>query len=278
MLPVSGLSMRTLYHSQSPLPQALKRAARTGAALGLFLPLLAASAGEGGESSAWGLGIGAISAQKAYAGADRENRALPLIYYENRWVRVLGPVAEVKLPRLGISDSQHIDFRLVARYDGSGYEADDAPILEGMAKRKSGFWAGGKAIWHNDIANLGAEWTTDATGHSKGQRFSLSLEKNWRLGQHVMLAPRLGATWYDKKYVDYYFGVRAGEAATGRAAYSGRAGVNTELSVRGTYLVDSHNSVFLDVGVTRLAQEIKDSPLVGRSTENRVFVGYLYRF
>jgi len=270
--------MRMLYLSQSLLSQALGRAVRTGAVLGLSLPMLAVAAGEGAESSAWGLGIGAISAQKPYTGADRENRALPLIYYENSWVRVFGPGAEVKLPRLGISDSQHIAFRLVARYDGSGYEADDAPVLGGMAKRKSGFWAGGKATWHNDIANLGAEWTADATGHSKGQRFSLSLEKNWRLGQQVMLAPRLGATWYDKKYVDYYFGVRAGETTAGRAAYSGKAGVNTEFSLRSTYLFDPRNSVFVDVGVTRLAKEIKDSPLVGRSTENRVFMGYLYRF
>jgi len=270
--------MRTRYHSPSPLSPALTRIKRIGAALALSLPMLAAAAGEGAETSAWGLGIGVISAQKAYAGADRENRVLPVILYENSWVRVLGPVAEVKLPRLGISDREHIDFRLVARYDGSGYEADDAPILGGMAKRKSGVWVGGKATWHNEFANLGAEWTADVTGHSKGQRFSLSLEKNWRLGQQVMLAPRLGATWYDKKYVDYYYGVRAGEATPGRAAYSGKAGVNIELSLRGTYLFDPRNSVFVDVGVTRLATEIKASPLAGRSTENRVFAGYLYRF
>ena len=34
----------------------------------------------------------------------------------------------------------------------------------------------------------------------------------------------------------------------------------------------------MDVEVTRLASSIKDSPLVDRSTENRVFLGYLYRF
>jgi outer membrane protein len=34
----------------------------------------------------------------------------------------------------------------------------------------------------------------------------------------------------------------------------------------------------MDVGVSSLAKEIKDSPLVDRSTENRVFIGYLYSF
>jgi len=32
------------------------------------------------------------------------------------------------------------------------------------------------------------------------------------------------------------------------------------------------------VSATRLAPEIQDSPLVDRSTENRVLLGYVYRF
>ncbi len=253
----------------------------------LLLPLAAHAAGPGGpaapkpgqeESSSWALGLAAISSQKPYAGWDRETKALPMLMYENRWFRFGGLGAEIKLPKLGISDTQSIDFRLVAKYDGSGYEADDSPVLAGMAERKSGFWAGAKATWRTDLANLNAEWVADASSHSKGQRFSLTLEKNVRLGPQVMLAPRIGATWADKKYVDYYFGVRANEVTTARAAYEGKAGVNAELGLRSTYLFDRHHSMFLDVGVTSLAKEIKNSPLVDRSTENRVFVGYLYRF
>jgi MipA family protein len=277
--------MRSLKLSLTHLPKALTRAALAAATFaGLSVPLLAAAQGgpdgPGGRDggSGWGLGIGVASMQKPYTGMDRETKALPMIYYENRWIRLLGLGAEAKLPRLGISKTQHVDFSLLARYDGSGYEADDAPILNGMAERKGGFWAGGKATWHTDIASLSADWTADASGHSKGQRLGLSLTKNWRLGQQIMLAPRLGASWYDKKYVDYYFGVRDSEATAGRAAYSGKSGVNAELSLRSTYLLDRQNSVFLDVGVTRLSNGIKNSPLVDRSTEGRVSAGYLYRF
>lgn len=252
----------------------------------LLAPLAATAAGPGGpaapkpddESSTWALGAAAISAQKPYAGWGRETKALPLLIYENRWFRFGGLGAEVKLPQLQLGESQSLDFRLIAKYDGSGYDADDSPVLAGMDKRKSGFWAGAKATWRTDLANLNAEWVADASSHSKGQRFALTLEKNFRLGPQVMLAPRLGATWADKKYVDYYFGVRANEVTATRAAYQGQAGVNAELGLRSTYLFDRHHSMFLDVGVTRLAKEIKHSPLVDRSTENRVFVGYLYRF
>lgn len=278
--------MPTLYFSKRLRPSLTLRIARTllacVALAGLTAPLAATAAAPGDDDddheSKWGLGLGALSEQAPYAGMDRENKALPLIYYENRWFHVLGPTAELKLPRLGISDSQHIDFRLVVKYDGSGYEPGDAPILNGMAERKGGAWAGAKVAWHSPFATVEHEWMADVSGNSKGQRFGVSVQKSWRLGQQVMIAPRLGATWLDKQYVDYYFGVRANEATASRVAYSPKATVNTELAVRGTYLMDPHHSFFVDVGATRLGQSIKDSPLVDRSTENRVVLGYLYRF
>lgn len=256
----------------------LQRLAMACAAAAPSLAAAAPAEGKDGEASSWGLGIAAISKQQPYAGMDRENRALPVLSYEDSWFKFSGLGAEIKLPRLGINERQSIDFRLVGRFDMAGYEADDAPMLNGMDERKGGFWAGARATWRNDIAQLSAEWAADASGHSKGQRFGLSLERNFRLGPQLMLTPRLGAVWLDRKYVDYYFGVRSHEANAGRAAHAGKAGINTELGLRGAYMLDGHHSLFLDVGVTGLAREIKNSPLVDRSTENRVLLGYLYRF
>lgn len=261
-----------------------RRVATSALAHLLFVPLVALAnepadkAGDAAPESTWGLGVAAISTQKPYTGMDRDNRALPLVYFENRWVRVLGPRAEFKLPSLDINASQKVDFRLVARYDGNGYESEDAPILSGMEERKDGFWAGAKATWRNGIADVSAEVLADASGNSKGQRATLGLERTFRLGQNVMLAPRASATWLSKKYVDYYYGVRDNEVRTDRPAYLGQSGVNAELGARATYRFNASHSMFLDVGVTSLAKEIKDSPLVDRSTENRVSVGYLYRF
>lgn len=265
--PLTPASPRTIQHAT----------AAAALALGLCTAAVAVAA-PADEGSSWGLGVAAFSAQQPYTGIDREKRALPLISYENQYVRVFGPIVEFKAYSVDLGGGQRLDLRVIGKYDFSGYEAGDAPILSGMRERKSGFWAGGKVAWRTGVVDVTAEVLADASGKSKGRRANLGLEKNWRIGQHFMLTPRAGAAWVDKKYVDYYYGVAADEARAGRAAYVGKSGVNAELGLRGTYVVDAHHSMFLDVGVTKLAKKIKDSPLVDRATENRVGLGYLYRF
>ena len=178
-----------------------------------------------------------------------------------------------------VACAQRLDFGLVAKlFGGGGYEASDSPALAGMAERKSGVWAGVKMEWENDLADVKLELLGDTSGKSKGQRVVLGLERKWMLGPSVMLVPQVGVEWVDKKYVDYYYGVRAGEATTERAAYVGKATVNPEISLAGVYRFDRQQSLMLNVGVKSLGKEIKNSPIVGRSTENRVMLGYMYRF
>ena len=109
-------------------------------------------------------------------------------------------------------------------------------------------------------------------------KFGLGLEAEWHLGEHAMLVPYVAAYWLDKKYVDYYYGVRAAEATVGRAAYVGKGGVNVDIGLRTMYQFDEHHSMLLDVSITRLSKQIKASPLVGRSSTNQVILGYMYSF
>lgn len=231
------------------------------------------------DESSWGLGIGVANSQKPYAGIGRQTRAIPMIQFENRYVRIMGPGVEVKLPSLALSDTQALKFSLVGRRNmGGGYEADDAPILAGMAERKGGFWVGAKVEWKTDLLNLGAEASADASGHSKGRKFGLGVSKPWHLGRQFMLVPRLGLTWYDRKHNDYYFGVRDAEARPDRPAYRAGAGTNVEVGLNGLYMFDRHHSAMLGVSANSLSRPVKDSPLVGRSSESRVFLAYVHRF
>ena len=242
------------------------------------VPVSADEGGAGSSSGSWSLGVGVMSEKTPYKGRSRETDVLPLVKFENEYISVFGPNIAFKLPGLEISDSQQLDFSIVGDFDGSGYEDDDADILEGMSERKSSFWAGGRVEWKTDLADISAEWLGDASGNSKGQRLGLGFERTWHLGKQWMLTPRVGANWYDKKYVDYYFGVRDEEARFDRAAYNGKSSVNAEIGVRGIYQFDKTHSAFMDVEVSTLGSGIKDSPLVDRSSQNNVTFGYLYNF
>lgn len=233
---------------------------------------------EGGQGTEWGLGIGVMAKQDAYEGIKRDTQAIPLLRFENEYLEFWGLGLELKLPGLQLGEDSRIQFGLVGEADLSGYEAKDAPILAGMAERKSTLWIGAKAKWENELVDLSAELAADASGNSKGRRFSLGAEKEWHLGAHTMITPYVTANWLDKKYVDYYYGVRAAEATAGRAAYVGKGGVNVDVGLRTMYRFDKHHSMLLDVSVTRLAKPIKDSPLVDRSSTNQVILGYMYTF
>lgn len=235
-------------------------------------PLQSALAQQTAAGAQWGLGLGASYERKAYRDFDDKVRALPLILYENSHVSLFGPTFDVKLPSAG-----PVALRLRARYAGDGYEADDSPFLAGMAERKGGFWLGGAAAWRTAYANLSAELLGDASGHSKGAKFKLMLDRSFRQGM-VDITPRIAANWADSKFVDYYYGVKDDEARAGRAAYHGDASVNLELGLRVGYALAPRQSVFVDVSATSLGSEIKDSPLVGRASQTGVRFGYLYRF
>ncbi len=224
-----------------------------------------------GESQ-WGIGVGVDVQREAYRDMDNDTQGIPLIYFENYWVRVLGPSVELKLPPAG-----PVSFRLKARYSLDGYEASDSPYLAGMAEREGGFWVGGEATWRTPFVNLSAELLGDASGKSEGRQFKLQADRRFGFGQ-FSFTPRLAAIQLDEKYVGYYYGVNASEAIPGRSQYGGDSTVNVEVGLRIDYALSPKQNVFLDLRSTRLGDGIKDSPLIDRSSQTGLRVGYLYRF
>lgn len=223
------------------------------------------------KTSQWGLGLGAGFDKSPLRDFDDDVDALPLVLYEGRYLSVFGARIDYKLPSYG-----PLQFRLRARYANDGYEAKDSPYLAGMEERKGGLWLGGAAIWRNGAMSVASEFTA-ATGDAEGKRFKLELNREFRVNA-VTITPRIGAEWYDKDYVDYYYGVRANEVRADRRAYRGDSSQAIEAGVRFGYAYQRRHNFFVDVSAKSLGSEIKDSPLVERSTESSVKLGYLYAF
>jgi MipA family protein len=258
---------------QNFLPS-LSRHARARRLVAGVAALMVSSAGWAQEApaSSWSLGVLASSATSPYRGADDNRRLLPLLAFENAHVRWAGPVLDLKLPSAGA-----LSFALRARYEDAGYKASDSPTLAGMADRKSSIWLGAQTAWQHPLAQLSAEWLADAAHHSGGQQIKLAAEKPMRSGRMAWV-PRVALVWQDSDTVNYHFGVRSGEATTGRAAYAAGSALNTEVGMRVLYGLTQQQSVFLDLHVTALGSAIKDSPLVDRSTVSGLRLGYAYRF
>jgi MipA family protein len=228
---------------------------------------------DNGAESQWSLGLGAVTIQKAYRDIESDNMAIPIINYENKWLSLSGAKLDIKL-----YSEQSLSFRLRGRYAGSdGYESSDSSFLVGMDERKSSFWAGGAVIWKSDIANVSAELLGDASGDSKGSRFKLLLDRRFGVGEFG-LTPRVGVEWYDSKYVDYYYGVKASEARVGRSIYQGDSSTGIEAGLRVDYSPARQHNLFLDFGITQFGSAIKDSPLVEKSNQSMMSIGYIYRF
>ena len=224
------------------------------------------------QETQWGLGLAGSVRQPPYRDDDVDKRVLPLPFVDSTWFRVAGTGVDLKLPSAGA-----FSFALRATYQIAGYNSGDAPILAGLADRKSSAWLGGAVTWHDPMVDITLEGLGDASGHSDGQQWRLAVERAFQMGQ-LELRPRMSATWLDSKYVDYYFGVHADEAIAGRPQYDGSSTFEEQFGLRTSYRFDRHQSVFFDLSAIHLGNSITNSPLVDRSTVGTAALGYLYRF
>ncbi|RZI93637.1 MAG: MipA/OmpV family protein, partial [Rubrivivax sp.] len=170
-----------------------------------------------------------------------------------------------------------VSLRLRSRFGFEGYEAKDSAYLAGMGKRKGSLWLGAAAVWDSPLGELSFDWVADTMGHSKGKIWQLQFERRFELGE-VALTPRLGVRGVDSKYVDYYYGVKPGEASTARPVFIGESAHQTEAGLRLSYQLGERGMLFADVSALKLGKPIERSPLLERRYHTGFFAGYLYRF
>jgi outer membrane scaffolding protein for murein synthesis (MipA/OmpV family) len=228
---------------------------------------------QGSGGSPLGIGLGVAAFKRPYTGTDAKAIPFPMITYENEWVRIAGVGADLKF-----FDEGSLEFGLRAKFAlADGYKSGDAPILNGMADRKGSVWIGPEVRWNTDGTKVSFELLGDALRKSKGIQAKVGVEHDLRSGSFVF-TPHAAATFVDKKYVDYYYGVSTAEANLNRPAYGGRSTINLDAGLRTAFMFNPSNSIFVDLDATALGKGITDSPLVDHKVVPAAVVGYLYRF
>ncbi len=190
----------------------------------------------------------------------------PLLTYQIR----VGPIVLNK-DGGGVALLYFKNFKLMGLivYEGKPYKTD------GMEERKRSFFVGGgtriyffEGIYYQDVQS-----------RSYGKMLRLSIAPEYEFGKNFTLSTRLYAQFYNQKYVDYYFGVRANEQdlTIGREAYVGKRATNYGLLLQNIWEVGRTKYV-LATEYKKYDPRVYNSPTVSRQDEKRLILGFLYKF
>ena len=241
-------------------------------ALGLAAaPVLAQDAPD--PQPRWTLGLLAIERDAPYRQLDEDLLVVPLVRFEGERFYLRGLRGGVVL-----AESGGFEFGGFLQARGDGYDAADSPYLAGMADRKFSLDAGVAASWRVPrIGQFEASLATDMLDRSGGQEAEVSWTGLVRAAGWQFL-PSLALRWQSQDMVDYYYGVRAGEAIVGRPAYAPGSALFPEVSLLATRPLGERWQLFARAGHTWLPSEVTDSPLVDQDSRTSVLVGLGYTF
>jgi MipA family protein len=238
-----------------------------------MIPMSSVNASEDAKTE-WAIGLAAQVKEHPYLGYDRDTQALPYLYIESSWMKLVGNDLDFKIGELG-----NFSFALRSKLTfGDGFDSSDSYIFEDMKDRDDSLWIGPAITWETAIGEFAFEALADTLGNSEGQQASLEYSKSFQVGQRLDIRPSFGVRWLSDKYVDYYYGVLASEARVDRPEYIGEATTVLSTGVSFTYSFDANQFIVLHAELKSFDSEIEDSPLIDDNKESSITLGYLYRF
>ena len=239
-------------------------------------PALANDNDDDDSRTRYSIGAALLLAKEGYRGVGSESMLIPGVAIQNKWVNLYGPQLDLRL--IGNDKrSWWIGPRIEYRFDG--YEKSDSPFFTGMADRKGGLFYGlaGSVELVNGL-ELEADFVragSKEAGFSRGAVASLQLSRAYSHGAWVFV-PRIGLEYQSSRYVDYYYGVRLGEATAARPAFVGKSSWSPEFGLLVRYRASPRQFVFANVNYERYAKEIRNSPLINASGIPQLILGYQY--
>jgi outer membrane protein len=218
------------------------------------------------------VGPGVVVSGKPYKGVDPETHVFPFVMYQARDFYFRGPRIGYKIYA---KDRLSVDALASWRFDG--YESDDSSYLDGMDDRRMTLELGTDIIYRDNFGFTSFSILNDVLGRHNGQVLSVSYGKNFRR-EVLTFTPSLGLEWQSKRFVDYYYGVRAEEARVSRPAYDPSNALNPFLSLRLSYQLKEQWSLYGNFRYDWLDGEISESSIVEQSYKASWMFGLIYSF
>ncbi|HYN43175.1 MAG TPA: MipA/OmpV family protein [Thermoanaerobaculia bacterium] len=162
-------------------------------------------------------GVAVISSARPYAGTDNRVMIVPSLGVEWGDFYLRGIYAGWRFAK-----TKGFSADVQARWRFTGLEPEDSPALTGMEERKGSLDLGLDLSWRSRWFGVKLLPVTDVLGRSRGQEVAAEVFTMIPAGP-VRVSPFVGGSWLSASHVDYYYGVKPGEATASRPAYEGPA-------------------------------------------------------
>lgn len=160
---------------------------------------------------------------------------------------------------------------------GLTYDHDSSDYLKGMDKRDLSIDLGLNADFHLAQGTVSTYAQHDVSNTYNGYVAGVKYFYPMTLGK-ADFVPFAGASYMDKDYVDYYFGVKNKEATANRKAYSGSGDVAYNLGYQLVMPLSDNWNLTQTTAYTRLGSKVSDSPIVDSANQWLVGATVAYHF
>ncbi len=238
--------------------------------LGVSLALM-----QGAIASDVSLGVGVGTRSGPYKDMDNKVLALPFVDYESTSFFLHGVGGGVHLWK-----DDHQEINVLARYAPWNFDPDDSDDwrLQQLDKRRATVMAGLSYVYRERWGEIHAELLGDVLDNSDGMTGDLSYQYTF-LWQGVKIIPGVGGLWSSKNQNKYYYGVSQNESVrSGLRAYTPDDSFSPYVQLAIDYPFAGNWAVSVSARYMRLADTVKDSPMVDTSGISTVGLGVRYNF
>ncbi|MCC5833310.1 MAG: MipA/OmpV family protein [Opitutales bacterium] len=221
----------------------------------------------------FGAGLGMIYSANAIADASDTLIVVPFFFYEAPNWYVRGPLAGYRAYQ-----NQRVRIGLNARVDFQSWKPDDSPALAGMERREMTVEFGASASYRFNPVILNLSVWQDAFDRHGGWESSVSLAYPHRLSDQLMLISRIEGTLLSGSKANYHYGIRPGESAPGRPVYRPGRSYTGGIGLSGNYRFNEDWLGQMDLALTFLSSDLRNSPIVDKRVLPRVILGVVRLF
>ncbi|VUD46007.1 MltA-interacting protein [Thalassocella blandensis] len=223
------------------------------------------------QHSQLNVGLGAMLSDSVYAGEGTRVIPIPLINYQGDRFFLQGITAGWKL-----KDSSPLEISAIAKFRFDGFSVEDLGEDElaqngidynNLEDRDFALDAGIGMKWSGSLGEMEIELLQDVSNNSDGQ------EAMVQYGYPIpmwggMVKFNAGFNWLSKDLANYYYGTLDEEVARGVVEYRPNAVTNINFGISYFRPLTESWSLMTILNHSRLADEIQNSPLTDKNTDN----------